>query len=84
LCDGRCQGSGYAKDPPFGKTFEIDRENPGFLRKRPPFQNPGDASVLLAGHNITAAANWVREVVSSKAKPQQRIWNVHVVNYISL
>jgi hypothetical protein len=24
---------------------EIDRENPGFLRKRPPFQNPGNAHV---------------------------------------
>jgi hypothetical protein len=43
--------------PPFGKKalkltmkihytekiFEIDCENLGFLRKQPPFQNPGDA-----------------------------------------
>jgi hypothetical protein len=39
---GLCQGGlGYANDP-FGKIFEIDRENLGFLRKRPSFQNPGD------------------------------------------
>jgi hypothetical protein len=29
--------------PLLGKIFEIDRENPGFLRKRLAFQNPGDA-----------------------------------------
>jgi hypothetical protein len=35
---------GYANDPLLGKTFEIDRENPGFLRiYTTPFQNPGDA-----------------------------------------
>jgi hypothetical protein len=28
------------------KIVEIDRENPGFLRKRSPFQNPGDAPAL--------------------------------------
>jgi hypothetical protein len=29
--------------PPEKNYFEIDRENIGFLSKRPPFQNPGDA-----------------------------------------
>jgi hypothetical protein len=36
-------------DPRLGKTFEIDRENPGFFEKTtptPPFQYPGDATAL--------------------------------------
>jgi hypothetical protein len=32
------------------RVFEIDRENPGVWRKRPPFQNPGDAHVNLDIH----------------------------------
>jgi hypothetical protein len=37
LIIGVVRGVGVREQPPFlGKTFEIDRENPGFLRKRSP------------------------------------------------
>jgi hypothetical protein len=38
-------GRGMQTSPFWEKIFGIDRENVRFVRKRPPFQNPGDAPV---------------------------------------
>jgi hypothetical protein len=44
--------SGAGRGTRATEIFEIDRVNPGILRKRFPFQNPGDATAPKAGENV--------------------------------